>query len=136
MLRPHSAFVVDEPAAYAKRANDRTTVMVMVETRQMIDNLDDILSVAGLDVAFVGPSDLSMTLGVTAGPESPEMLAVYERVAQAAARHGVALGAQVYSASLARRFIDLGVRYLSVTSDVQLIVDGLRERLAALPWST
>src|SRR4051812_33969149 len=52
-------------ADYAQRANDTVIAFAMIETRQALDNLDDILSVEGLDAIYIGPADLSLALGCT-----------------------------------------------------------------------
>ena len=52
-------------ADYLEHANDTIVVFAMIETKQALDNLDDILSVEGLDAVYIGPSDLSLSLGCT-----------------------------------------------------------------------
>ena len=54
-------------ADYPQHANDTIVTFAMIETAQALDNLDDILSVEGLDAVYIGPSDLSLALGCTAG---------------------------------------------------------------------
>src|SRR6266850_1343066 len=57
--------MLDAGADYPKHANDTIVVFAMIETKQALDNLDDILSVKGLDAVYIGPSDLSLALGCT-----------------------------------------------------------------------
>ncbi len=56
-------------ADYAKHANDEIIKLAMIETREGLENIDEILAVEGLDGIFVGPTDLALTLGYTPGPE-------------------------------------------------------------------
>ena len=69
--------------------------IVMIESREAVDNIDEILSVRGLGAALIGPSDLSMSLGVgTPAPNTaaPEVEAAIEKVAQACAAHKMLCG--------------------------------------------
>jgi 4-hydroxy-2-oxoheptanedioate aldolase len=72
-------------ADYFKNANDTIITLAMVETKEAVDNLDDILSVPGLDGIYVGPSDLAVSFGHPAGydPRFPE---VYEAIKHIAAK--------------------------------------------------
>jgi 2-dehydro-3-deoxyglucarate aldolase len=77
---------------YVKSANDETLVVVMIETQQAVDNVDEILSVEGVDATFVGPDDLSLNLGIFLQKQHPRFKAALEKVLEACKRHGVAPG--------------------------------------------
>ena len=65
LLRPHAGYqpVADAPA-YMKQTNEETILMVQVESPVSVNNLDEILQVEGIDCAFVGPNDLSQSMGI------------------------------------------------------------------------
>src|SRR5260370_6267936 len=75
-------------------ANDEIIVTVQIESSRALENLDGILSVPGIDVAFVGPNDLHAQLGLTPSTEraEPEFVEALERIKAAAQKHHVAVG--------------------------------------------
>ena len=81
-----------EVADYVKRANDDVLVVIMIETQEALNNLDEILSVKGVDVAFIGPDDLSLNLGIFQQKHRPEFIAAVRRVLDACRKHDVAPG--------------------------------------------
>ncbi len=105
-------------------ANAETLIAVQIETARAVSNVDEILSVPGIDIAFVGPSDLSQTLGIPGQMTHPELETAITRVIDACMRASVVPGIQAGSLTFARRWLDAGVRFLSYLSDVGLLVDG------------
>ena len=78
--------------AYVKSANEETLVVVMIETQQALDNLEEILTVEGVDATFIGPDDLSLNLGIFLQKQDPKFRAALDKVLEASKRHGVAPG--------------------------------------------
>lgn len=79
-------------AEYAANANAETAVIVMVEDAEGLDNVADIAAVEGLDGIFVGPGDMSISLGCPDDPMHADMQAAFRTIAQAARHNDVALG--------------------------------------------
>jgi 2-keto-3-deoxy-L-rhamnonate aldolase RhmA len=77
---------------YLGKANSETAVIVMVEDREGLEQVEDIAAVEGLDGIFVGPGDLSLSLGCQGQHLHENMRAAFARIASAAAGNGVALG--------------------------------------------
>lgn len=77
---------------YLDMVNDELLIIPMIETQQAIDNLDEILSVPGIDVLLVGPSDLSIELGVPLDYESDTYQRGLDKIAAACKNHGVVPG--------------------------------------------
>src|SRR6266700_1801316 len=92
-LAPY-AFGTTDRAAYAQAANDEIMVIVQIESASALQNLDEILSVPGLDVAFVGPNDLHASIGLTPSTEGaePDFMAALERIKATAKKYRVAAG--------------------------------------------
>ncbi len=91
----------------------------MIETREGIDNLDEIAAVQGLDGLLIGPVDLALALGL--GPvlkENDEVLAVIEKVAQACKRHGKISASASLGMPHARALLDVGVQLVLQGSDM------------------
>jgi 4-hydroxy-2-oxoheptanedioate aldolase len=110
-------------ADYWKHANTTVLTFAMIETKQAVANLDAILSTPGLDAIYVGPSDLSVSMGESAGfdPKFPEVLKSIEKIADAARRHNVVPGIHVGSVAYAHQMIGLGFRFVTYLSDFRLL---------------
>jgi 4-hydroxy-2-oxoheptanedioate aldolase len=77
---------------YLQNANEEIFVLVMIETTQAINNLEEIATVPGLDGFYVGPADLAISLGVTPGPDAkkdPRHIEACQKVVDVAKAHGL-----------------------------------------------
>lgn len=106
---------------YLRRANEDIAIGVMVEGSAVIDRLGDIAAVEGLDLLFVGPYDLSQSLGLPGQVEHPTVTTAIEGVVATARAHGKAVGMYVDSVAMARRFVDLGVRFIGMANDADIL---------------
>ena len=81
-------------ADYGDHANDDLIVMPMIETAEAVKNIDEILSVPGVDAVYVGPSDLSLTMGCKPRLDQtdPPVVEAQQKIVEACKRHGVAAG--------------------------------------------
>lgn len=102
---------------YYERANQEVVCIPMIETLDAIDDLDNILSVPGIDAAYVGPSDLSISMGYRPGTKAEPFLAMLDRIVEACDRHGVIPGIQASPATAADR-LARGFRMVTVMSDI------------------
>ncbi len=119
---------------YPAHADEAVIAMPMIETAEALENLDDILSVPGLDAVFVGPSDLGQSLGVGPGMdrEEPEILAAFDEVLAAAKERDVPVGVFTGSAGYAARMIERGFRFVNVSTDARLMAAGAASILSSL----
>ena len=121
-------------ADYAKHANDTVVAFAMIETHQALDNLDDILSVEGLDAIYIGPADLSLALGCTPKfdqDEAPVVEAIDHILARAKA-HGVVAGIHNGAPEYALRMIDKGFQFVTIASDARLMAAGTQQVMAKM----
>ena len=127
---PYGFGITDWPD-YARMANDEIIMAVQIESAQALENLDGILSVPGIDVAFVGPNDLHAQLGLTPSTEGaePEFVDALERVKEAARKHDVALGIFSGSVEAAAERVRQGFQMISVTTDIFSMISAARENL-------
>lgn len=102
-------------AEYVRQANAETLVVIHIETAEAIPHLPEILAVEGIDVIFIGPTDLAHSLGEPGNPRSPKVKAATEEIANAVLRSDRALGIMVGDAPSAREWKDRGARYITVT---------------------
>lgn len=114
------------PAAeFTERANRETFVAIQVETVGAVEECDEIAAIDGVDHLFVGPADLSQSLGVTGQFMHPKCLEAIDRVAAACRRHGKSWGAVTPSPAHAAMLVEKGCRLLSPVNDVRLANAGL-----------
>ncbi len=110
-----------DPQEYPRLANENTLIACHCETGEAVENLDEILAVDCLDVIFIGPYDLSQGLGVIGQVEHPKMLAAIDTIIQKSRAAGVAVGTIAPNAALARRWLDKGMQYILLSSDLGLM---------------
>ncbi len=114
---------------YFAHANDEIACIPMIETRQALGMLDDILSVPGIDAVYVGPADLSITLGLEPRMDNGGAFQEARRgIAAACSKHGVIAGIHA-NAKLAQGHADAGYRMITVASDVLGMGRAAREDL-------
>jgi 4-hydroxy-2-oxoheptanedioate aldolase len=114
---------------YQSWANDEIACIVMIETAEALDNLDEILSVPGVDCAYIGPSDLAYAIGLppTGDNNDPKHVATVDRIFEACKRHGVAPGAHTGSVEFTTRYLKQGFQMVTLGSELGF----MRQRAAA-----
>ena len=119
---------------YVQHANDTIAVFAMIETAEALDNLDDILSVEGLDAIYIGPSDLSLALGCkpTFDDLEPKAFEAVEHILARAKAHGVVAGIHNGTPEAARRRIAKGFQFVTISSDARLMADGAQQVISAM----
>ena len=108
-------------AEYLRHANEEILVGAMVEGVAAIDHLEEIAGVDGLDLLFIGPYDLSQSLGYPGQINRPEVIQAIEKAAEIASRHGRVLGLYVDDVATAKRFCEVGVRFIGMANDADLL---------------
>jgi len=103
------------------RSADRNLLVLQLEGQEAIDNLDAILAEGGMDVLFIGPYDLSQSLGVPGEVGHPKVAQAMRGIVQRCLLHGIAVGTFVESAEASDYWRAQGVRYISYSVDVGLL---------------
>ena len=124
-------------ADYAVHANETIVRFAMIETKQALDRLDDILSVEGLDAIYIGPSDLSLSLGCRPvfDDVDPLIAQAIDHILERAQAHGLKAGIHNGRVDVAKARINKGFRFVTVSSDARLIASASRCRRVATPPS-
>jgi len=113
-------------------ANQETLFIAQIEERAAVEDIDGILSVPGVDVALIGPNDLSISLGFPGQTDHPTVQAAIERVVQSAARHHVASGLHIRDLEALKTWRDKGMRFLMYSNEVGLLRDAAASAAKAL----
>jgi 4-hydroxy-2-oxoheptanedioate aldolase len=108
-------------ANYLQEANDSICLLVQVETAQALSQVDEIAAVDGVDGVFIGPADLSASMGHLGNPAHPEVRAAIDSAIARIVAAGKAPGILAVDETLARHYIDLGARFVAVGVEATLL---------------
>ncbi len=119
---------------YFGRANETVLCIPMIETREAVANVDEIVGTPGVDAAFIGPSDLSVSLGLPPqyDQDAAEFVEAIAGVEAACKKHGVIAGVFGGSADVAKKRIEQGFRLVEVADDGRTMLVGAAAALAQL----
>ncbi len=115
---------------YLQKANDEIGVIVQVETREALDQIEAIAAVPGVDGVFVGPSDLSASFGLIGKPLSPEVQEAIEKAGKRIRAAGKSAGILAGGEADARRYMGWGYNFVAVGVDTVLLARAADELLA------
>ncbi len=117
---------------YLYEANDETVVVLQVEHKTGVENIDAICAVPGVDAVFVGPYDLSASMDLTGLVNNPGVVAAIDRVTEGCKDGNRRLGIYVGSAELARAYIGRGYTLVAVGMDTIMLGAAARNTLEAV----
>jgi 4-hydroxy-2-oxoheptanedioate aldolase len=119
---------------YADVANDQVIVMVQIESAEAVTNAEAILSIPGVDGCWVGPGDLSLSLGAKPSQAwtDERVQSALEKVLVACKNTGKAPGYAGGDADEGRRLVERGYRFITVGSDIGFLIEGAQATLTAL----
>jgi 4-hydroxy-2-oxoheptanedioate aldolase len=109
---------------YANGAQDELCVLVQVETREALDHLEEIAAVDGVDGVFIGPADLSASLGHPGEPNHPEVRSAIDDAIRSIRALGKAPGILMLDETRARECLELGALFVAVAMDLQILARG------------
>lgn len=116
----------NDVASYMRDANGEIAVIVMIETRQALENLAAIAAVPGVDVLWIGHYDLTASLGIAGQFEHPDYRAAVSQVVEACKANGIAAGISTDSLADAHALLDSGFRFVAYGHDLVLLRTALR----------
>ena len=117
---------------FTRRANDGVAILVMVEGRDGVDALDAIAAVSGIDAVFVGPVDLSASLGLTGQPEHPHVVTAVGSILGRLNDHGVAGAVYCPTPEASARWQGKGARLVVLSADIAMANHGFHAYLHGL----
>jgi 2-dehydro-3-deoxyglucarate aldolase/4-hydroxy-2-oxoheptanedioate aldolase len=114
-------------APYFEQANDETVVIAIIETPKALENLDAIVGTPGLDIAWMGHFDLTVSLGIPAQFDHPLFLDAMDSLVASCRKHGVAAGFLPGTPADMQHWLAKGFRAISLGSDVGVYSRGLTD---------
>ena len=121
---------------YLQTANDEVCLLLQIESRAGLANLDTIASIEGVDGVFVGPADLAADMGFLGRPGAPEVQQAVEAALLRIQSHSKAAGILTADQSHARRYLELGATFVAIGNDVGLLANGASRLLSEFRNST
>ena len=112
--------------------NERTMVVVQIETGRAVEMREELLSVPGIDAVMIGPADLSISLGVPGEFQHPKMVEAMEKVRDACVARGIAPGTQTRSPELAKFWKERGMLFLGCSNETSMLFDRATQIAAQL----
>ncbi len=116
--------------ADVQRLNERVVGIIQIESVGGLRDADEIAAIDGVDVLFVGPADLSHSLGIPGQFQHADYLGALERVVAACRAHGKAAGILVYDTAVVPRHLELGFTFVGIGADGAFVADTAKRYLA------
>ena len=132
----HDNYQGGDPPTKMSSANDELLLIAQIETVSGLENVEEIAAVDGIDVLWIGQTDLSNSMGIPAQFDHPDFTSAVDRVLAAALTHGKAAGYMGMSLEECRQLHEKGFRCLAYSGDLWLYQEILSDRIAALRSST
>ncbi|MEJ7770160.1 MAG: aldolase/citrate lyase family protein [Chitinophagaceae bacterium] len=117
---------------YYRTANDTIVGIVQIETPDALDHLDEIASLDGVDVLFIGPADLSMSLGIFGQFDHPLFTDAVKATVNAAENAGKATGILFFNPDDYLKYHGMGIRVIACGADATFVADGARNMVSKL----
>ena len=121
-------------AEYAANANEDIAVIVMIESKEAVDNIEEIVSVEGVDGVFIGPYDMSGSYGIPGQTSDPIITEACSRVAKACKRHGKAAGQHIVlpTSENVSRALSEGYSFIALGGDIIFVRRAAEEAMELL----
>jgi len=128
-MPPSLGFAPMSPAEVTKASNELVFLVVMIETEKAVANADAIAAVPGIDSLLIGTNDLTLDMGITGDYGHAKVVAAYEAVVGACKKHGKVPGmGGIYDTVHAKRYVQMGCRFLLGGSDLALLSAAAKAR--------
>lgn len=124
LSRPHTNFKKVDGPAYMAQSNAETVLLCQIESRAGVENIDAILAVPGIDVAFIGPNDMTQDYEILGQFEHPEIVAAFEKIMASAKSHGKYCGVHFGGLAPLKPWVARGMQMNMWNSDNGLLAAG------------
>ena len=129
LLKAHASYRSVKAEDYMKSSNEETILLVQIESPEGVKNLDEILDVDGIDGAFVGPNDLSQSMGIMGQYNRPEFQEALEYIIKTAEKHKKYSGIHMGNPKDVKKWADRGMSLNLCSSDVALLMETARNHI-------
>jgi 2-dehydro-3-deoxyglucarate aldolase/4-hydroxy-2-oxoheptanedioate aldolase len=132
ILKGHSDYQPQPLQEFTRHLNRENMVILQIERKAAVENIDDLLAVPGVDAAILGPNDLALSLGITNDMHHPQMVRSIDAVVTACKRHAVPCGMHVGNLEALTEWMAKGMRFIVYSTDLSFLLKGAQNGLKAL----
>jgi 2-keto-3-deoxy-L-rhamnonate aldolase RhmA len=132
LSRAHSLYTRPKADQYLAQANEATFIAVQAESPEAVSNLESIAATPGVDAVFVGPADLSVSLGIPGQTTHPDEIKAIDRVVAVCQAQGITPGIHMSNPEMLGAWIKKGMRFVTFSSDVDLLARAAADSLVQL----
>jgi len=120
-MMPDADLGFSDPIEYTRHANRETFVCIQIEDAEALDHLDEIAATPGVDILFIGPADLTFSMGIPLELSHPDFLRAVRAIASAAERNGKWWGIPAPDVQTALRYAEQGARFFNIGGDYGIL---------------
>lgn len=117
---------------YTNWANDENMTIVQIESEEGVENIEEIVSVKGVDAIMIGPADLSHDMGISGQIHHPRVEKAFRRIIEVCNKHGVAPGIHLSNMEDVRKWVNEGMRFVTYSYDIKFFKDASHDALEEL----
>ena len=133
LLRAHTGFEkIPSAREYMDNANEQTILLAQIESELGVANIDGIMGVDGIDAAFVGPNDLTQSLGIMGQTDHPKYLEAIDKIIATAKKYNKFSGIHVMSTAALQGYMAKGMTCNLWSNDVTMLMSAAREGVGQL----
>jgi 2-keto-3-deoxy-L-rhamnonate aldolase RhmA len=125
-------FAWPDPDRYPDSADENVTVIVIIEEARAVDRIEEIAATPGVDVMFIGTSDLSFSLGLRGNQNDPKLHEAIVKVVAAGKRHGKFLGRPAASPEQVKEYMRQGFQLFQAPTEIGLMTAGAKRYLESV----
>jgi 2-keto-3-deoxy-L-rhamnonate aldolase RhmA len=132
VARGHTDLKAGSIVDVMRDANEESMLVIQIETKQALERIDELLKIPGVDVALVGPTDLSVALGVPGKMTDPLLVSAINSVLEACQRNRVTPAIHMNDLTLAAHWASKGMRMVSFNSEIGMLTQGASGAVATI----
>lgn len=131
-LKGHSDYIKEPLLDFVTQSNEEKLIILQIERQRAIEHIDELVSVPGVDVALIGPNDLSLSLGIPGQMDNPLLRDSIQKVVDACQRHNRVAGIHISNLDTLRYWMGQGMRMIAWNSPLGMIMSAAQSALATL----
>jgi 4-hydroxy-2-oxoheptanedioate aldolase len=135
MRNVHTSWERHKGSELLPRLNEETMIVLQIESAKGMDNLDQLIAVPGVDAVFIGPNDLSQSLGIPGDAGHPEVVKRVERALEICRGANMPCGVHTFDVESAKHWIRKGMRFMACGGEVTWLVDAAQRASAEIKES-
>jgi len=128
----HTSWGRHKGSELTPRLNEESMIVLQIESAKAVEQLDQLISVPGVDAVFIGPNDLSQTVGIPGDAFHPEVVKYIDRTLEVCRRHNLPCGVHTYDVAGCKQWIQKGMRFMACGGEVTWLVDSAQKAMAEI----